>query len=167
MKSISRDHSNGTTNQLERDNQDLYEALDRLVRAYQFRDRQRACHYELSVNECYALQATLRHEGMTQNELAAILHLDKSTTSRLVANMEEGGLIRRVPDPADGRAHRLLATNAGLRLHDRVREDLLTRQRDLIADLPRGARSAAILVLQRLADTATRAFSGTDTACQD
>lgn len=148
---------------LDRDNQELYRALDRLVRAYQFRDRQHACYYELSVNECYALQTILRHEGMTQKELAANLLLDKSTTSRLVADMEDNGLVRRSADPADARVQRLHATRSGVRLHDRVQQRVLDRQRDLIADLPSEARRAAILVLQRMADTAVRAFSNDDT----
>lgn len=145
---------------LQQDNAALYEALDRLVRAYQFRDRQRSCYRGLSVNECYALQTILRHRGMTQNELAAALLLDKSTTSRLVASMEDAGLLQRSPDPQDGRAQRLQATRTGRRLHERIHRDLLERQVVLIADLPAEARRAAVVVLQRLADMATRSFDG-------
>ena len=161
MKAVASTARNGTARGtgLRRDNQDLYEALDRLVRAYQFRDRQRVCYRGISVNECYALQTILRSEGMTQNELAAALLLDKSTTSRIVAAMEERGLITRVADPRDGRAHRLRATASGRRLHDRIQKDLLARQLDRLADLPPEQRRAAILVLQRLADVAVQAFT--------
>lgn len=140
-----------TRARLDQDNEALYEALDRLVRAYQFRDRQRACHEGLSVNECYALQSVLRHDGMSQNELAAELLLDKSTTSRLVAGMVERGHITRVADPEDGRVQRLRATAAGRRLHAKVRRGLLRRQRDVIEDLPDVSRRAVVLVLRRLA----------------
>jgi len=145
---------------LDRDNEDLYEALDRLVRAYQFRDRDRTCYYDLSVNECYALQTLCRRTDMTQNELAAELLLDKSTTSRLVTRMEEAGHLRRTPDPNDARFQRLCATASGRRLHAKVRRDLLKRQVDLIADLPADSRRIAVTVLQRLADLAAGSFQG-------
>lgn len=151
---------------LERDNEALYEALDQLVRAYQFRDRQRTCYYDLSVNECYALQTLLRHDGMTQNDLAAQLLLDKSTTSRLVARMEASGHIARTPDPDDGRFQRLGATASGKKRHAKIRRDLLNRQLDLISDLPDRSRRAAVVVLQRLAESATRHFDGRGAATE-
>jgi DNA-binding MarR family transcriptional regulator len=143
---------------LDQDNQALYDALDRLVRAYQFRDRQRACYEDLSVNECYALQAILDHDGMTQNELAEELWLDKSTTSRLVARMEANSHVRRIPDADDARAQRLHATGSGKRLNASIRRNLLKRQLNVISDLPEDARRAAVTVLQRLGEMAIRSF---------
>lgn len=141
-----------------RDSQALTVALDRLVRAYQFRDRQRACYRGLSINECYALSAVIRDKGLTQGGLAAELVLDKSTTSRLVDALESRGYLTREPDPCDGRAYRLRTTEKGRRLHAKIQQDLLRRQRHLIEDLPATARRAAVLVLSRLADDAAERF---------
>lgn len=143
---------------LELDNEDLYEALDRLVRAYQFRDRQRVCYHGLSVNTCYTLQILVWHDGLTQNELAAEMRLDKSTTSRILVQMEADGHIRRSRDPEDGRAQRLHVTASGKRLHQRIRRDLLDRQLGLISDLSSESRRAAVAVLRRLADMAVRSY---------
>jgi hypothetical protein len=45
---------------LEADAVALHEALSELVRVYQFRDRDRICCHDISVTQCYALDALLR-----------------------------------------------------------------------------------------------------------
>jgi hypothetical protein len=47
-------------NDLDRDTRDLYAALSDLVRLYQFRDRDTICCHDISVTQCYALQALAR-----------------------------------------------------------------------------------------------------------
>jgi DNA-binding MarR family transcriptional regulator len=50
---------------------------------------------------------------MRQGALAEIMHTDPSTVSRHVATLVERGLVRRVADESDGRASRLVITDAG------------------------------------------------------
>jgi DNA-binding MarR family transcriptional regulator len=50
---------------------------------------------------------------MRQSELADVLHADPSTVSRHVALLVERGLVQRVADETDGRASRLVVTDAG------------------------------------------------------
>ena len=45
---------------LEQDAENLYAALSELVRVYQFRDRDTICCYDVSVTQCYAIEALLR-----------------------------------------------------------------------------------------------------------
>lgn len=47
-------------------------------------------------------------------EIAAAIGTDPSTVSRQVAALVEAGLAERLPDPDDGRAHRLVATERGV-----------------------------------------------------
>jgi DNA-binding MarR family transcriptional regulator len=155
-----RTSSHRTT--VEEDGRALLTALDQLLRAYQFRDRQRICYHGLSINECYALQAVVHRKGLTQNELAAVLYLDNSTTSRLLDGLERRGHVAREPDPCDGRANRLAATEKGRRLHARIQEDLVRQHLSLIDDLPSDSRRAAILVISRLAKDASSRFQPTD-----
>src|SRR4026209_916514 len=56
---------------LEADAGALHEALTELVRVYQFRDRDRICCHDISVTQCYALDALLRRGPSGLNELAA------------------------------------------------------------------------------------------------
>jgi DNA-binding MarR family transcriptional regulator len=56
---------------------------------------------------------------LRQSALAELVHSDPSTVSRHVGTLVERGLVRRVPDESDGRASRLVITDAGhTALHD-------------------------------------------------
>ncbi len=54
-----------------------------------------------------------RHPGITPGRLAEHLHLDPGTISALVRRLEGKGLIRRAPDPRDGRRITLGLTESG------------------------------------------------------
>src|SRR5437764_14408754 len=103
----------GTTGALDRDALALQHAVADLVRVYQFRDRDRICCHDVSVTQCYALEALVRQGGMSMNDLAARLYLDKSTASRVVDALERKGYVTRLPHPEDRRAVILEASAAG------------------------------------------------------
>src|SRR6187549_3935341 len=98
---------------LDRDTRDLYAALSDLVRLYQFRDRDTICCHDISVTQCYALQALSRGGAMRLTELAESLMLDKSTTSRVVETLERKGYVRRAAHPDDARAMQIDMTPKG------------------------------------------------------
>ena len=65
-------------------------------------------------------------EGLRMTELAARLRLTLQRAGQLVAELEEVGYLERVPDPADGRARRVVFTRRGRTL---VRDiDEITRE---------------------------------------
>lgn len=133
---------------------ELYDALSALVRVYQFRDRDRICCHDVSVTQCYALEALLKVGPCTLNALAAELYLDKSTASRVVAVLERKGYVSRNPNPDDARATRLDVTPAGRRLHERIRVDMVAEQAAMIEDFGPEVRRGAVVLLQRLTASA-------------
>lgn len=139
---------------LDRDTRTIYQALSDLIRVYQFRDRDRICCYDVSVSQCYALEALVRRGPLTLNELAAHLYLDKSTASRVVDALERKGYVNRTPDPKDRRALRLEATAAGRRLVQRIEGEILAEERRLLADFPPEVRRSMAVLLRRLAEAA-------------
>lgn len=145
---------------LERDASALHRALSDLVRLYQFRDRSTICCHDISVTQCYALEAVVRGGAMTLGALSALLYLDKSTASRVVDALERKGYLRRSADPADGRAVRLEATKSGAGLHARIEKSLIDEEKRLIADFEPEARRAATTILERLARSAASRFGG-------
>lgn len=126
------------------------DALGELIRVIQFRDRDRACCYELSVSQCYALKAVADSGPLTVNDLAAYLYLDKSTASRIANGLVEKGLVARERDRDDGRIVRLGATERGRGLHDRVERELAAEYAELLEEFDPAFRSAILKLVRRL-----------------
>jgi DNA-binding MarR family transcriptional regulator len=139
---------------LQKDATALHDALTELVRVYQFRDRDRICCHDVSVTQCYAIEALVRRGPSGLGELATELYLDKSTASRVVATLERKGYVRRTPHPEDGRAIVLEVTAAGRRLHGRIRADLVGEARELLSDFEPEVRDGAARLIRRLARAA-------------
>ena len=139
---------------LESDAAALHEALSELVRVYQFRDRDRICCHDISVTQCYALDALLRRGPSGLNDLAAELYLDKSTASRVVSALERKRYVTRTPHPEDGRAIVLSVTPAGRRLCERIHADLVAEAKELLADFEPEVREGAARLILRLARAA-------------
>ncbi|TQN41175.1 MarR family transcriptional regulator [Blastococcus colisei] len=60
---------------------------------------------------------------LRQGALAELVHADPSTVSRHVAALVEQGLVRRSADESDGRASRLVVTEAGHAALDALRRE--------------------------------------------
>jgi DNA-binding MarR family transcriptional regulator len=150
---------------LARDTEELYDALEDLLRVYQFRDRDRICCFDVSVSQCYALEGLVRRGGMTQNDLAAYLYLDKSTASRVVDALERKGYVARLPHPKDGRAVLLEATRSGHELEGKIRESILAEERQLLADFAPEVRQSMTLLIRRLARAASAAVETGGGSC--
>ena len=65
----------------------------------------------------------VRFGPQRQGALAEMVHADPSTVSRHVALLVEHGLVRRVADATDGRASRLVVTEAGHAVTDAMRAE--------------------------------------------
>jgi MarR family 2-MHQ and catechol resistance regulon transcriptional repressor len=150
---------------LARDTEELYDALEDLLRVYQFRDRDRICCFDVSVSQCYALEGLVRRGGMTLNDLAAFLYIDKSTASRVVDALERKGYVARLPHPQDRRAVLLEATPSGRELEARIRESILAEERQLLADFAPEVRQAMTLLIRRLARAASKAVEASGGSC--
>jgi MarR family transcriptional regulator, 2-MHQ and catechol-resistance regulon repressor len=152
---------------LARDAEELYDALEDLLRVYQFRDRDRICCFDVSVSQCYALEALVRRGAMTLNDLAAFLYLDKSTASRVVDALERKGYVARSPHPKDRRAVLLEATAPGRELEGRIRESILAEERELLAGFAPEVRQAMTRLIRRLSRAATaRVETGSGSCCR-
>ncbi len=148
----------GSAPDLDADAQALQAAVAELVRVYQFRDRDRICCHDISVTQCYALETLVDAGPMRLGALAERLFLDKSTTSRVVTALIRKKYVEQRQDDTDARASVLSVTASGRRLHGRITEDLVTQQKDLLADLPADVRLGVIQTIQRLARAADVRF---------
>ncbi|MFH1766053.1 MAG: MarR family transcriptional regulator [Gemmatimonadota bacterium] len=138
---------------LVRDAARLQEALAGLIRVLQFRDRDRACCYALSVSQCHALLTLIQNGPMPVTQLGDHLYLEKSTASRLAKAMLEKELVRKRAPQADGRIVILQVTEAGNRLARKILNDLAEEYMDLLEEFEPEVRGALPLLLDRLTQT--------------
>ena len=135
---------------LSRDAERLSDELEALLRVVQFRDRDRACCYDVSVSQCYALERVVSADGLTVNALAASLYLDKSTASRIAQSLVDKGYVTRERDAEDGRVVRLVPTPAGTALCRRIMADISEEYADMLSDFAPDVREGIIRLLGRL-----------------
>lgn len=136
------------------DAEDITRLRIALGRISRFLDRQSRGN-QLTRTQASVLATVTRLGPIRLSELAEIEGVNPTMLSRIVAKLEDAGLFRRRPDPADGRAALVEVTDAGhaeqLRLRAERTELLDTR----IAALP-PARAAELLAalpaLESLAD---------------
>jgi DNA-binding MarR family transcriptional regulator len=86
----------------------------------------------LTPSQLSVLGVVARRGPIRLSELAEVEGLNPTMLSRVVAALDEAGLVRRRPDPEDRRAGLLDVTAAGRRTHERLRAE---RARILTAGL--------------------------------
>lgn len=96
----------------------LHQLLMDLVRAAGFMQLDQVIPGQpISVSQAFALHELDVGVPLSQQELAARLRLEKSTVSRLAAELERKGLLVRERDPANRRLYRLRLTAEGRTVH--------------------------------------------------
>ncbi|MGB9280585.1 MAG: MarR family winged helix-turn-helix transcriptional regulator [Pseudonocardiaceae bacterium] len=85
-------------------------------------------------------------DGLTQRELCELVRIEQPTMANTLQRMERDNLIRREPDPADGRRTRVVLT---------------TRARDLEDHLVTAARDVNAVATGELSEDEVAAFMST------
>jgi MarR family transcriptional regulator, transcriptional regulator for hemolysin len=62
----------------------------------------------LTLRVCRTVLQVARHQGLNQQELAVLSDFDSTSLVRVLDRLEQRGWVRRLPDPADRRAHRIV-----------------------------------------------------------
>ncbi len=104
----------------------------------------------VSLSQAYAIHELDHGEGLSQRDLAARLHLEKSTVSRMIADLERKGLVARDRDPANRRVYRLRLTDEGRAFHTRVSRSYGDKYRVWTAAMSPQERAALLLGLPAL-----------------
>jgi MarR family transcriptional regulator, lower aerobic nicotinate degradation pathway regulator len=98
---------------------------------------------------------------IAQRDLALALRIQPSNLVALLDQLEDRGLIRRSPDPADRRRHRVELTAGGRRTLKRAREATARAENDLLRPLSAAERRQLRALLVRLtAHTCDRGADG-------
>jgi DNA-binding MarR family transcriptional regulator len=76
--------------------------------------------YQISLSQAFALHELDTNVPLSQGELAQRLGLEKSSASRMAADLERKALLVRERDPANRRVYRLRLTDSGRAVHARI-----------------------------------------------
>lgn len=135
---------------------DFAEVFAGFVRSFGLLEPDRTpCGAAMSVAEAHAL-TILRESPLHQGKLGALLHLGKSSASRLTDGLEERGWVRREPDPVDGRARLLVLTENGERVAAGVVEQRGRRLQALLDHIEPDQHATVLTALRLLKEAADR-----------
>jgi DNA-binding MarR family transcriptional regulator len=128
----------------------LRDAITRLNR----RVRQARPVGDLTVTQVSVLTSLQLAGALTPRELADAERVQPPTMTKIVARLEERGLVQRTPHPTDGRQVILAATPAGrsvLAQFERARDDWLARKLGELTAEERETLQQAAEILQKVA----------------
>lgn len=104
----------------------------------------------------YSVLGLIRSRGpLGLAELSDLEGINPTMLSRIVRKLDDGGLIRKLPDPSDLRAVRVEITPDGSEVHERIRERRSRMLSDWIGQLPDDTRDtllASVPALEALAE---------------
>ncbi len=81
------------------------------------------------------LSAVVHRDPPNQQSLGAHLSIDRTVLTYLLDGMVDAGVIERVPDPADRRARRIVATDAGREVLARYESRVASAEAALLSGL--------------------------------
>ena len=133
------------------ESEQLHELFMHLVRvAGLLQPDQELPGYSVSLSQAFAIHELDHGAGLSQQELAERLLLEKSTVSRMVADLERKGLITRERDPANRRIYRLQLTDVGRQFHMKVAAGYGARYHRWTAAMTADERRALLVGLPAL-----------------
>jgi DNA-binding MarR family transcriptional regulator len=106
--------------------------------------------YQISLSQAFALHELDTDVPLSQGELAQRLGLEKSSASRMAADLERKALLVRERDPANRRLYRLRLTDAGRAAHARIGTEFHGKYVRWVAALTSAERDALLTGLPAL-----------------
>src|SRR5580658_836710 len=132
------------------------EVLSRVSRLARHLDRQRTivfARHDLetwSFDVLSALRRSSPPHQLSPGQLLAQTLVTSGTMTNRIDHLEQRGLVRRRPDPADARSVRVQLTSAGRRRVDLALRDLATRENAILGTLDTSQRSTLAGLLRQV-----------------
>jgi DNA-binding MarR family transcriptional regulator len=100
--------------------------------------------YQISLSQAFALHELDTDVPLSQGELAQRLRLEKSSASRMAADLERKAFLVRERDPANRRLYRLRLTDAGRAAHARIGAEFHDRYERWVAAMAPAEQEALL-----------------------
>jgi DNA-binding MarR family transcriptional regulator len=117
----------------------------------EFREKMAERGYPWHMTAAGEVLSQLGPSGISQSALTDLMGVSKQAVQQLVDQLEAQGVVRREPDPTDGRARTVMLTELGLKdfaERNRVKRAIEARYRDKLGDM----YAPMVLALDRLAE---------------
>lgn len=88
--------------------------------------------YDIGKGQHIFLNALFKKEGLSQEELADQLKIDKGTTAKALKKLEDQGYVTRTVRPDDKRSYQINLTDKALQIKGKVRE-VMTNWRHILS----------------------------------
>lgn len=98
--------------------------------------------------------------GISQEELACRIFINKSNVARQLAQLEQKGFIIRQNDQKDARRLRIFPTDKSLALETEIRSILANWNQTLLAEIPAEQQEAVLSGLQTIMEKAETEMCG-------
>lgn len=94
-----------------------------------------------------------KKDGVSQDELANTLYIDKGTTARSLKTLEEAGFIKREVSGSDKRVNIVRLTEKGLKLEPEITAILKEWDRLLVHSLSEEEQKTLLTLLKKISDS--------------
>ncbi len=147
-----------------------HESLGRVI-AYLYRQtrsyfEKELAHFDIGSGALPVLMSLLRKDGINQQELSKMLHVDKATTTRVITQLIKKGYVQREQDPLDHRAYRLFVTQKARACAPGIRKVLHAWTAILAEGLTDEEKATALTLLQHMRDNALHHKADRDEECK-
>jgi len=129
---------------------ELDRLLTRLIKKYQFRDRNTVCCGDVTVSQCYVMKELGRRGPLTMTALAEAMCLAVSTLTRVVDQLERSGRVQRTAAEADRRVREVALTPSGSALLRTMEGRIRRSEKDVLERLTAADREGLLRGLRQL-----------------
>lgn len=130
--------------------------MNRILRRYNAAMDQQVRDQGLTVARLRVLAALAAEGPQTVNDLAVFSLAEQSSTSRLVDQMTEDGLVQRQVSPDDSRLRIVSLTALGQQRFAETFPTMAAAETDMMADLSQGERLILLELLRKVLHTVRR-----------
>lgn len=126
---------------------DLGWHLGMVLRGYQTRFEAAVAEMPAGIRGFQVLSAVVHKDPPNQQALGTHLAIDRTVLTYLLDTLVGAGLVERIPDPADRRARKIIATAGGRRMLATYENRVAAAESDLMAGLDeRDAQTLSALI---------------------
>jgi MarR family transcriptional regulator, transcriptional regulator for hemolysin len=131
--------------------------LAMILRGYQQRFEHAVDGLPGGVRGYQVLSTVIHRDPPSQQAIGAHLAIDRTVLTYLLDAMVEAGLVERIPDPADRRARKIVATPAGADVLAQYQERVAAAETGILSELDHDDARSLGTLLGRLATSVHRA----------